>query len=364
MAQRGGVSNSGCYRCGKDGHFSKNCPSSSARNYGCNCFYCGEPGHQKRDCPQVNRRSSGAKPNNPAAAETSSSSSAKTPTHPASAVPFIDTHCHLEYVLERTRHLNRGGNFGSFRAKMAYPENYEGCITTFCDSAALSPSLGMWRELLSEEGVWGSFGVHPHNAKYYSDSLQERLVRCLEHPRCVAFGEVGLDYSRHTESDGETQRNVLRRQLDLAVGLVRKPLLIHCRDAEEDLLELLSAAVPSDWKIHLHCFTGKLALANKFLDSFPNLFIGVTGIVTMETDRCNNNVRQIAAELPLERLLLETDAPYNVPRNLPKSHAPRCPISHPAFITHIAEEVADLRQTSLDDVLRETRKNAKSLYGI
>ena len=363
MAQRGGASNSCCYRCGKNGHFAKNCPSSSARKGG-NCFHCGEPGHQKRECPQLNRRSTGA--TSAGASSSSSADAAKLPTRPAggsSSVPFIDTHCHLEYVLERTRHLH-SGNFRSFRAKMAYPENYEGCITTFCDSAALSPSLGMWRELLSEEGVWGSFGVHPHNAKYYSDSLQERLVQCLEHQRCVAFGEVGLDYSRHTESDGETQRNVLRRQLDLAVGLVRKPLVIHCRDAEEDLFDVLSASVPSDWKIHLHCFTGKLAMANKFLDSFPNLYIGVTGIVTMETDRCNN-VRQIAAELPLERLLLETDAPYNVPRNLQQgSLAQRCRISHPAFIVHIAEEVADLRQTSLDDVLRATRLNAKSLYGI
>lgn len=347
MEPRSGVNK--CYTCGKEGHYAKSCPSSSYRGSG--CFQCGELGHQKRDCPSL-RRPSESRVNTSRVTSTS-----KAPPAEVSAVPFIDTHCHLEYVLERTRHR---GNFKSFRSRMGYPENYEGCITTFCDSAALSPSLGMWRELLSEDRVWGTFGLHPHNAKYYNDSLHERLVECLKHERCVALGEIGLDYAPHSESDRDTQKLVLQRQLSLAVTM-RKPLVLHCRDAEEDLFELLSASVPSDWKIHLHCFTGKFSMANRFLAAFPNLFIGVTGIVTMTTDY--SNVRQTAAEIPLDRLLLETDAPYNVPRNLPGPGG-QCRVSHPAFIPHIAKEVAVLRETSVDEVLTAVRQNVKSLYGI
>ena len=337
-----------CYNCGKEGHLARNCPNPSRRSC---CFHCGEQGHQKRECPTLDHT------DKKAVSSMGASPVAISKAYVASSASFIDTHCHLEYVLERTRHK---GNFKSFRKRMQYPENYEGCITTFCDSAALSPSLGMWRELLSEDGVWGTFGIHPHNAKYYDDALQERLITCLQHPRCVAFGEIGLDYAPHSKSNGETQRDVLRRQLSLAVGL-RKPLLLHCREAEEDLLEVLSASVPSDWKIHLHCFTGKLLMANRFLDAFPNLFIGVTGIVTMTTE-CSN-VRQVAAELPIDRLLLETDAPYNVPSNLPASLG-QCKVSHPAFIPHIAKEIAALREMSVDEVLTATRKNVTSLYGI
>ena len=274
---------------------------------------------------------------------------------PWASVPFIDTHCHLEYILQRYSHH---GSFGTFSEEHGYPDNFEGCISTFCDPAAFSPSLGMWAELLSEDCVWGTFGIHPHNAKYYTDQVEDRMLECLKHPKCVAFGEVGLDYAKHSPSDEQTQKRVLAQQLGLAV-ILGKPLLLHCRNAEEDLLEALSVHVPPDWKIHLHCFTGGLEKSQKFLSRFSNLYIGVSGNVTFAKA---HNVKQVAREVPLERLLLETDSPYNTPENLPK-HL-RCRHNHPALVLYVAKEIAKLRQISADDVLRASRSNTRTLYGV
>ena len=274
---------------------------------------------------------------------------------PWATVPFIDTHCHLEYILQRYSHQ---GSFGTFAEKCGYPDNFEGCISTFCDPAAFSPSLGMWVELLSEDGVWGTFGIHPHNAKYYNTQVEDRLLECLKHPKCVAFGEVGLDYAKHSPSDEQTQKRVLVQQLRLAIAF-GKPLLLHCRNAEEDLLEALSVHVPSDWKIHLHCFTGGLEMSQKFLSGFANLYIGISGNVTFAKA---HNVKQVAREIPLERLLLETDSPYNTPENLPR-HL-RCRNNHPALVLYVAKEIAKLRQINVDDVLRASRSNTRALYGV
>ena len=270
---------------------------------------------------------------------------------------FVDTHCHLEYVFERYEHQ---GTFASFKTEHNYPRNFDSCIASFCDPAAFS-SLGIWSQLLSEggsSGVWASFGIHPHNAKYYSGDLEEKLLKCIEHERCVAFGEIGLDYGPHSPSPPGMQKDILAHQLQLGVAL-GKPLVLHCRDAEDDLLRILSAHVPSEWKIHLHCFTGKPNDAFRFLNHYPNLYVGVTGSVTYETAY---NVRNIAQRVSLERLLVETDAPYNTPRNLPR--AGRCRYSHPAHAYYVAKEIANLKGVELWEVLRQIRENTRKLYSV
>lgn len=270
-------------------------------------------------------------------------------------VKFIDTHCHLEYVFERFKHQ---GSFADFMAEHSYPETYEGCITTFCDPTAFSPSFGIWQDLLSEWNVWGTFGTHPHNAKYYhSSSLEEKMLNCISHPKCVAVGEIGLDYAPHSPSDPDTQRKVLVLQLQLAVGL-EKPVILHCRDAEEDMLTLLMSTVPRDWKLHLHCFTGSVEMARKFLQTFPNLYIGICGNVTY----ASSPVQAIVTSVPLERMLLETDAPYMVPRNVPAERSYK--FSHPSLAFYTAKEIARIRHTNVVDVLKALRKNTQAMYGI
>ncbi len=269
--------------------------------------------------------------------------------------PLLDSHCHLEYVFEKYSHR---GSFQAFMHENNFPGAFEGCITTFCDPAAFSASLGLWKDLLAESNVWGTFGIHPHNAKYYCPRLEDGLLKCLEHPKCVAFGEIGLDYSSHSASDPDTQKHVLEHQLSLAVSY-GKPILLHCRDAEDDLLPILTSKVPSDWKIHLHCYTGPLDTATEFLTAFPNLFIGVTGNVTFAWAK---NVREVACSVPLDRLLLETDAPYCLPGHLLRSQRSR--YSHPGMVLHVGREVARVRGVGLREVLEAARKNVTAVYGI
>lgn len=399
-----------CYHCNQEGHIAKVCPNRAPQL----CFNCGEPGHLKRDCPELHAtghgpskataelerqeppllveitgfeedRSKKASPSSPrpqqqqpairravspppqqykprllSSAAAPSESSYYSQTSGAkgnlASTTFIDTHCHLEYVFERFRHQ---GTFAQFASSNNYPGNFGGCITTFCDPTAFSPSFGIWQSLLSEPNVWGTFGTHPHNAKYYySSSLEEKMLNCLSHPKCVALGEIGLDYDSRSPSDPAIQKKVLTRQLELAIQL-KKPIVLHCRDAEMDLFDILSSAVPSDWRIHLHCFTGSLDMGRKFLETFPNLCLGVCGNVTYDSIK----VHKIAAEVPLDRLLIETDAPYMVPRNLPQ-HLRGAKFSHPSFAFYTAKEIAALRHTNLVDVLKSLRENTTKIYGI
>lgn len=321
-----------CFTCGKAGHLSRNCPNKkfAASRSPIKCFVCGEEGHIKRDCPKGNNA----------------------PVKIDSAVPFIDTHCHLEYLYERYRHE---GSFPDFCARLKYPANFEGCISSFCDPAAFS-SFGSWEELLKQDKVWGTFGIHPHNAQYYNDKLEAKINTCLSHPKCVAYGEIGLDYSEHSPSKPAIQKRVLLHQLQQAV-LVHKPVLIHCRNAEDDLLEALTASLPSDYKIHLHSFSGAPEIAKKFLEHFPNLYIGITANVTYPK---LTHVHNTVTALPLNRLVLETDAPYMVPDKFPKS----CRWSNSSMILNVAKEISSIKQKPLDEILESARANTKTLYGI
>lgn len=312
------------------------------------CYHCGNPGHIKRDCPSLTVTSSREHARD---GQSSYGEDRAKSYH----VPLLDSHCHLEYVFERYKHP---GSFQEFMEEHNYSAAFEGCITTFCDPAAFSPSLSVWRDQMAESNVWGTFGIHPHNAKYYTPRVEEGLLHCLQHPKCVAFGEVGLDYSDHSPSDPGTQKLVLERQLSLAVTF-EKPILLHCRDAEDDLLPILVSKLPKDWKLHLHCYTGTVEMASEFLAAFPNLYIGVTGNVTFARA---GSVREVVGKVPLDRLLLETDAPYCTPANLPRSM--RCTHNHPGLVFFVGREVARLRGVAVREVLEAARRNVTTLYGI
>ncbi|EDO48757.1 predicted protein, partial [Nematostella vectensis] len=265
---------------------------------------------------------------------------------------FVDTHCHLEYLFDRQRHH---GGFSEYKAKHHFPKSFKGCITMFCDPAAFS-SFGSWQDLVTEDGVWGAFGCHPHNSDYYTETMESKIIECLKHPKAVALGECGLDYSKRSKAQPSKQAEVFVRQMKLAVEL-KKPLIIHCRNAESDTLDLLKSSMPTDWKIHLHCYTGSVDFAQKFLHQFSNLYIGLTGIVTSSNAR---DVQNLARQIPLDRLLLETDAPYFVPSKISKSHK----WAHPGMAIYVAEAIADIKEIPFETVLEVVRNNTKHIYGI
>jgi len=193
--------------------------------------------------------------------------------------------------------------------------------------------------------VYASVGVHPHEARHYTDSHTERIVKLAQHPKVVAVGEIGLDYY-HDHSPRDVQRQVLIRQMELARGL-RLPIIIHCRDAWADLGETTQAYwKPAGLGGILHCFTGSREDAHRFLDW--GFLISFAGNLTFNKAV---SLREVAREIPLDRLLTETDCPYLAP-------APyRGKRNEPAYVRGVAQELARLRNLTEEEIGHQVIQN-------
>ncbi|XP_037519476.2 putative deoxyribonuclease TATDN2 [Rhipicephalus sanguineus] len=269
-------------------------------------------------------------------------------------VGLVDSHCHLDFIFSRVGHT---GTYAKFRLKHrdTFPDCYEGCVANFCNPQTFK-LRHMWGSLLSEDGVWGAFGCHPHMASEYSDDIEDDLVHALDHPSVVALGEIGLDYSHKNQCDRDVQKTVFRTQLKLALNR-KLPLVIHSRDSTKDTIDILKELVPKDYLIHRHCFTGNWREAQEWLDAFPNLCLGLTPLICFDR---TSSLAEVGRNIPLDRLLLETDAPYFLPKE--ESRNLRC--SHPGMAIHVAARVSALQKVSIEDVLTAARSNTKRIYGI
>jgi TatD DNase family protein len=201
--------------------------------------------------------------------------------------------------------------------------------------------------------VFASVGVHPHDAKLLDDAGRRRLREWLGHPRVVALGECGLDY-HYLNSPREAQRAVLAEQLELARELAL-PVSLHVRDdgpaAYEELLEIWRAEARGEIPGVLHCYTHDLAFALRAIDE--NLLVSFSGIVTF---RSAEPLREVARALPLDRLLVETDAPFLAPEGR------RGRRNEPAWVVRVGEEIARVRGIPLEECARATTENARRFY--
>nr|XP_014345034.1 PREDICTED: putative deoxyribonuclease TATDN2 isoform X2 [Latimeria chalumnae] len=268
---------------------------------------------------------------------------------------YIDTHCHLDMLYSK---LAFQGTFARFRRlyDTTFSPEFQGCIADFCDPRTLMRDT-WWEDLLKDDLVWGAFGCHPHFARYYTEAQERAILQALRHPKAVAFGEMGLDYSHKCTTDISKQHKVFERQLQLAVAL-KKPLVIHCRDADKDLLDIMRKIVPKDYKIHRHCFTDRYDVIEPFLEEFPNLMVGFTALLTYSSASA---ARDAARKIPIERIIVETDAPYFLPRQVPKS---TCQYSHPGLALHTVKEISWLKHMKLSSVLAALRQNTSTIYGL
>jgi TatD DNase family protein len=204
--------------------------------------------------------------------------------------------------------------------------------------------------------LWSTAGVHPHHAASFSASARGQLVELIQSPRVVAVGECGLDYFRNL-SPPQSQRAAFIAQLEIAVE-VRKPVFLHQRDAHADFVAILE-----DFRGRLaggvaHCFTGgKAELADCLA---LGLHVGITGWACDE--RRGLDLREAVPNIPLDKLLIETDAPYLLPRDmLPRPKSRR---NEPSFLPHIAAAVARLRGESVEVVAAATTRNAVALFAL
>ncbi|PRP85675.1 hypothetical protein PROFUN_06509 [Planoprotostelium fungivorum] len=276
--------------------------------------------------------------------------------------PFVDTHCHWPLTMEA--YMRKTNDFQRMDAYEFIRDVFGGKVSGIINIHCEAPLSSTWKEMAdssfwSEIGMSYGFacGLHPHHSKDWNDQLESSLLEAMKHPRCVAWGECGLDY-HYDHSPRDVQREIFERQLKLAVSL-GKPIVVHTREAEEDTEDIIKRCVPKDHKVHVHCFTDSPSFAARLLDHFPNLYIGVTGVVTYAS---NQNTSQVIRELTgLKRILLETDSPFMTPNNLKGKRPSVC---HSAMIPWTAQFVSKILDVDTEEVLRVTRQNALDFYGI
>ena len=199
--------------------------------------------------------------------------------------------------------------------------------------------------------VWASVGLHPHDAESGDESLFAELERLAASPRVVALGEMGLDFFRNL-SPRPVQEAAFRRQIALARAL-RKPVLVHCRDAHAETLALLAEEGVNDVGGIMHCFSGDVEIARRCLDL--GLLVSLAGPVTYPNARA---LPDVARFVPADRLVVETDCPYLPPQPY------RGKRNEPSYLVITAARVADLRKESLDELAPRMTENALRVFGI
>jgi TatD DNase family protein len=253
-------------------------------------------------------------------------------------VELVDSHCHLDLIKPR-----EGGLDGVVRAARADGVGHMLCV---CVTLEKLPQVLDVAERF--EGVFASVGVHP-NERDRQDPTVERLIDLAGHPRVVAIGETGLDYFR-SEGDLEWQRDRFRRHIAAAkaCGL---PLIIHSRSAPDDTLRVLREEGADAAGGVMHCFAEDWPTAEAALDL--GFYISFSGIVTFASA---TTLQDVARRVPLDRLLVETDAPWLAP--VPHRGKP----NEPAYVRHVAESVARLRAETLETVAEATTENFFRLF--
>ncbi|PKL51968.1 MAG: radical SAM protein [Nitrospira bacterium HGW-Nitrospira-1] len=197
--------------------------------------------------------------------------------------------------------------------------------------------------------IFASIGIHPHDAKDFSDKAYLKLREWAGNKKVVAIGETGLDY-HYNHSPRRAQKDVFEKHLRLA-GETGLPVIIHSREAQDDTLEILRRSGVS--KGVLHCFSGNRDMAEQVMAM--GFYISIAGPVTFKKAK---ELKEIAANIPDDYLLVETDAPYLSPEPF------RGKRNEPAYIVHTLKHIAELRGVSLEDMARITTLNAKRLFGI
>jgi len=255
---------------------------------------------------------------------------------------IIDTHCHLDdrrYDDDLDRVLEN-----------AREQGVEKFIIPGADPKSLERAVAISGQY---EYVYFAVGVHPYDARNYDRSYLENFV---EHPKCVAIGECGLDYYRLPETQEETevekklQKEVFIDQILWAKEL-KKPLIVHIRESSSDCLELLEAYAGDEGGV-LHCYNADESLLKL---AKQNFYYGIGGVLTFKNARKLINVYP---KIPLDKLVIETDAPYLTP------HPHRGERNEPAYTIFVADKMAELSSLDRDKIARITTENAQRLFGI
>lgn len=199
--------------------------------------------------------------------------------------------------------------------------------------------------------IYCAIGMHPHDAKLVTDENFAALRKLYDDPKVRSVGEIGLDY-HYMNSPAEVQRAVLRRFVRLA-GEIGKPVMIHDRECGEECVAIVREEGAAATGGMVHCFTGSMGLARAYLDL--GFYVSFTGIITFKK---SDALREVVKQVPLDRLLIETDSPFLAP--MPH----RGKKNEPAFVRLVAECVALIKGVSVEEIARITSENAARLFNL
>ena len=254
---------------------------------------------------------------------------------------FVDSHCHLDFP-------EYAGQIPEILARMKEAQvNHAMCISVdmpdFPNVLALAES---------HPNLFATVGTHPD----YEDTpepTEDQLVELAQHPKILAIGETGLDYYRmgdKTYAEMEWQRDRFRTHIRAAIR-VKKPLIIHTRSASEDTIRIMKEEGASQVAGVMHCFTESLEVAKASMEQ--GFYISFSGIVTFKSAK---DLQETCKQIPLERMLIETDSPYLAP--IPN----RGKTNEPSWVAHVAQFIADLKGISVEEVAKHTTNNFKTLF--
>ncbi|MFC4323948.1 TatD family hydrolase [Litchfieldia salsa] len=253
---------------------------------------------------------------------------------------LIDTHAHLN-ALQYKEDLDEV-------IERALAEGVSTIVVVGFDRETITRAM----ELVDQyDFIYATIGWHPVDA---IDMKEEDLIwieTLSKHPKVVGIGEMGLDYY-WDKSPKEIQKEVFRKQIALAKR-VKLPIIIHNRDATADIVEILKEEHAEEVGGIMHCFTGSYEIAKQCMDM--NFYISFGGPVTFKNAK---QPKEVAVQIPLDRLLIETDCPYLTP------HPFRGKRNEPSYVKYVAEQIAELKEVEFEEIAQKTSDNAKRIFGI
>ena len=249
---------------------------------------------------------------------------------------MIDTHCHIlkeDYDNQKEVIKNMRNNI--MIVSTASPQDIKEVL-----------------ELIDDyENIYGTIGIHPEYADTYNIEDLKQLESNLKNKKIVGIGEIGLDY-HYTKENKEKQKELFIKQILLA-NKYNKTIVVHSRDAIEDTYNIIKEYKKPNIKCDLHCYSGSLEMAEKFIKI--NTKFGVGGVLTFKNEK---KLKDIVTKLDLENFVLETDSPYLSPEPL------RGKKNEPMNIKYVAEKIAELKNIDINEVFEKTTKNAKKLFDL
>ncbi len=246
---------------------------------------------------------------------------------------MIDTHSHIDMLQTPEAEINAALEAGVEKIIIpgVEPDTFDK-ITEFIDKY---------------DNVYGCIGVHPSEAQKFTDDTAKKIALLAHHPKMVGIGEIGLDYY-WDKTFVDVQKKVFKTQIEIAMSM-NLPVVVHDREAHLDTFNILKEANYN--KVLMHCFSGSVEFAKECVEL--GWCLGIGGVVTFKNAR---KMKDVVKEIPIENLVLETDAPYLTP------HPFRGEENAPKYLTLIAKEIANLKDLTLDFVQKQTTKNAETIF--